>query len=302
MIAFREGSLCLQSHFPYFVCSEQLPLLPAPTPKLSLSPFHSRCLSNATLIFFTFSCSEFTWEMFSWLRAARRKYFWGTWGCPVHRPALPLLFPLLIWVICSFSPFQRSLPHTMVFCHLPYKTITMNSHIFPDITGPGEISSSVRSLPEQLTLGKSVWEQNNLSSRKILHWTGEALSQVPTLLAWEYDPFPSWSKTRYLNCSGRDLDLVESPHGAITVYEVGGSKLVQGFNALGGVSWLPVEAAFVHVHGQGLLSCGGKKRSCQWGPGGCRVGSPQWECMIFCFALKERKIRHPNESTLPHQH
>lgn len=54
---------------------------------------------------------------------------------------------------------------------------------------------------------------------------------------------------------GGDLDLVQLPHGAVAVDEVGGGQLVEGLHILGGVDQLPVQLGLGHVHGQRLLSC-----------------------------------------------
>lgn len=61
-------------------------------------------------------------------------------------------------------------------------------------------------------------------------------------------------KDTYLDGIGRDLDLMEFPHGAISVNEVGGGQLVQGLHILSGVDQLSVQLVLGHVHGQCLLT------------------------------------------------
>lgn len=89
------------------------------------------------------------------------------------------------------------------------------------------------------------------------HWLSESLCCSAVVL--RTCP-PKSTLYPYLDCSSWYLDLMEPPHGAITVNKVGWCKLVQSFNTLSGIPWLPVEATFVHVHGQGLLPCIRKER------------------------------------------
>lgn len=65
-------------------------------------------------------------------------------------------------------------------------------------------------------------------------WQSPAPNPYSTHIDMQFS-FSLQCKVGYLDCSGRDLDLMESPHGAITVYKVGGSKLVQSFNTLGSI-------------------------------------------------------------------
>lgn len=57
----------------------------------------------------------------------------------------------------------------------------------------------------------------------------------------------------HLDGVGGDLDLVQLPHGAVTVDEVGRGQLMQGLHILRGVGQLPVQLVLGQVHGQRLL-------------------------------------------------
>lgn len=58
---------------------------------------------------------------------------------------------------------------------------------------------------------------------------------------------------------GGDLDLVQLPHGAVTLDKVGRGQLMKGFDVLSSVGKLPVQLVFGQVHRQSLLSCGKHK-------------------------------------------
>lgn len=66
----------------------------------------------------------------------------------------------------------------------------------------------------------------------------------------------------YLNGGGGDLEVMELPKRAVSVYEIGGGQLVEGFEGqgtsrtVGGASILltSAELAFVHENRQGLLA------------------------------------------------
>ena len=203
MIAFREGSLCLQSHFPYFVCSEQLPFLPAATPKLSLSPFHSRCLSNAMLSFSPFlvvNSSERCLAV-SYPQEESTSGFHGV----AHFTDLPFPSNLHHW---SGLPVP-SLP-SRGHCHTQWKSpILCNHHLecppLPRYYGLGEINSSVRSVREQFTLGnqcrnKTTWDQKRHHSRlgkscpKFLqYWYGHIPQARYSTLIAPVEIWISWS-------------------------------------------------------------------------------------------------------------
>lgn len=53
---------------------------------------------------------------------------------------------------------------------------------------------------------------------------------------------------------GGNLDLVQLPHRAVAVDEVGRGQLMKSFHVLGGVDQLPVQLVFGQVHSQCLLS------------------------------------------------
>lgn len=57
-----------------------------------------------------------------------------------------------------------------------------------------------------------------------------------------------------LDGTGRYLDLVQFPHCAITIDEVGRSQLMKGFHILSRIGKLPVQLVFGQVHRQRLLS------------------------------------------------
>lgn len=255
MIASREGSLCLQSHFPYFVCSEQLPFLPAATPKLSLSPLHSRCLNNATLSFSPFLVVNSSERCLAALHLQEKNTSW------LHRVShfTDLAFPSSLHLWSGLSvPSLPSRGH----CNILWKSLLHNHHTeCPPLSiycwpWGNKFFSKVHK--------RTIYPRKNQHGSKTTKKHHTELGQSPTPNPYSIDrdiqSLSSQGKIQYLDCSGRDLDLVESPHGAITVYKVGGSKLVQRFNALGSISRLSVEAAFVHVHGQGLLSCSRKDR------------------------------------------
>ncbi len=53
---------------------------------------------------------------------------------------------------------------------------------------------------------------------------------------------------------GGYLDLMQLPHCAVTVNEVGRGQLMKGFHVLSSVGKLPVQLVFGQVHSQRLLS------------------------------------------------
>lgn len=60
----------------------------------------------------------------------------------------------------------------------------------------------------------------------------------------------------YTNLDGISgyLDLMQLPHRAVTVNEVGRGQLMKGFHILSSVGKLPVQFVFGQVHRQCLLS------------------------------------------------
>lgn len=66
----------------------------------------------------------------------------------------------------------------------------------------------------------------------------------------------------HLDGIGGYLDLMQLPHRAVAVDEVGRGQLMKGFHILRRVGELPVQLVFGQVHRQRLLSCkqGGKRK------------------------------------------
>lgn len=63
---------------------------------------------------------------------------------------------------------------------------------------------------------------------------------------------------------GRNLNLMQLPHRAVTVNEVWRGQLMKGFHVLGGIGKLPVQLVFGQVHSQRLLSYVQHKEMVGW--------------------------------------
>lgn len=96
----------------------------------------------------------------------------------LHRPISQICLSLPSSITDLDYLFPLSLPEvaaTHSRSLLSYLTVTPNIHLFPDITGPGEINSSVMSIREQFTLGNQLGNKNQIVIEK-RHHTGLAQS------------------------------------------------------------------------------------------------------------------------------